>query len=54
MKTVNKNNTIVELDPPQPLRRPEPLNRFPYPNPRISLTTATLYSRALFAKENWN
>ncbi|MGF3522965.1 MAG: hypothetical protein ACQXXJ_07700 [Candidatus Bathyarchaeia archaeon] len=51
---MNKHGTIVELEPPQPLRRPNPLNRFPYPNPLINITVATLSSRALSVKENWN
>ncbi|MCX8150990.1 MAG: hypothetical protein N3D85_05780 [Candidatus Bathyarchaeota archaeon] len=53
---MNRHNAIADLEPPKPLRRPEPLNHFPYPNPRINATAAIkpLSSITFFVKENWN
>lgn len=50
------HSALMEPEAPQPLHKPDQLNRFPRPNPSISATSAVssiFYSR-LHLNENWN
>ncbi len=56
MSNPSFKSPLMLPESPQPLHKPGQLNRFPYPNPHVSISSmrSAVHSSRLNLKESWN